>query len=163
MSPSLFTSEDLQQYINDHQIQAVILPMGQQTPTVSDAAIALEVEPDQILKSLVFMVKEEPILVVTNGLARVDRRKIANYLDVGRNRVKFASGDKALTITGYVVGSMPPFGHLQKMRTLVDTAVTRLGMTYCGGGDVDAMMRVADDELLRATTAEVLDLSEDGE
>lgn len=161
MSLQSLTSENLQQFINSHQIQAVILPMDQQTPTVSDAAKALEVDPEQILKSLVFMVKQEPVLVITNGLARVDRRKIAAYLEVGRNRVKFAGSDKVLDITGYIVGSMPPFGHLQKMRTLVDTAVTRLGVTYCGGGDVDAMMRLADDELLRVTSAEVLDLSED--
>lgn len=155
------SSGDLQRYLDDQQIQAVILPMEQQTPTVSDAARALGVSPRQILKSLVFMVKEEPMLVITNGLARVDRRKIAAYLEVGRNRVKFASADKARATSGFQVGSMPPFGHLQKMRTLVDTAVTRLGVAYCGGGDVNAMMRIADEELLRVTSAEILDLSED--
>lgn len=135
--------------------------MDQETPTVPEAARVLGVEPQQILKSLVFQVKEEPILVITNGVARVDRRKIAAHLEVGRGRVKFASVDKALEITGFVVGSMPPFGHLQKMRTLVDTAVTSLGVTYCGGGNLDAMMRITDDELVRTTSAEILDLSED--
>ena len=104
------SSEALQHFINEHQIRAVILPMDRHTPTVPEAARALDVETRQIIKSLVFMVKEEPILVITNGLARVDRRKLAEYLQVGRNRVKFANAGKALDVTGYVVGSMPPFG-----------------------------------------------------
>jgi len=41
-------------------------------------------------------------------------------LNVGRNRVKFANADKALNVTGYVVGGIPPFDHLQKMHTFVD-------------------------------------------
>ena len=42
------------------------------------------------------MVKEEPILVITTGLARVDQCKIAEYQLVGRNRVSFSSSAKAL-------------------------------------------------------------------
>lgn len=155
------SSKDLQKYINDHQIQAVLLAMEQRTPTVSEAARALGVLPFQIIKSLVFTVKDEPVLVITNGLARVDRRKIAMYLGVSHNRVKFASADRALAISGFVVGSMPPFGHLQRIRTLIDSEVTRLGVAYCGGGDIDAMMRIADGELVRVTSGEILDLSED--
>ncbi|MFW2366365.1 MAG: aminoacyl-tRNA deacylase [Desulforhopalus sp.] len=155
------SSAALQAFIDENRIQAVILPMDQETPTVPEAARVLGVAPEQILKSLVFLVKEEPLLVITNGVARVDRRKIAAHLEVGRSRIKFASVDRALDITGFVVGSMPPFGHLQKMRTLVDSAVTTLGVTFCGGGNVDAMMRITDDELVRVTSAEILNLSED--
>ena len=61
-------SADLQCFIDTHQIQAVILPMDQHTPTVPEAAKALGVEPWQIIKSLVFMIKDEPVLVINNGL-----------------------------------------------------------------------------------------------
>jgi len=153
-------SEQLQIFIDAHRIEAVILPMGGHTSTVSEAALALAVETDQIIKSLVFRTQTEPLLVINNGLARVDRRKLAAGLGVGRKRVKFASPEQALALTGFVVGSMPPFGHRQKLRTLIDPAVLDLDLIFGGGGDIDAMMRLTPAELVRVTGAEVMELSE---
>ncbi|GIK42792.1 MAG: hypothetical protein BroJett011_66250 [Chloroflexota bacterium] len=151
-----FTSADLQCFIETHQIEATILPMIEHTPTVPDAARALAVEPEQIIKSLVFLVKDEPLLVINNGLSKVDQRKIADRLGVGRKQVKFASAEQALEITGYVVGSMPPFGHRRRLRTLVDPAITKFQVIFGGGGDINAMMRLTPGELLRVTEGEIV-------
>jgi Cys-tRNA(Pro) deacylase len=160
MSIHPLNSADLQRFIDEHQIDATILPMAEHTPTVPDAARALGVETDQIIKSLVFLVKGEALLVINNGLARVDRRKIASRLGVGKKQIKFARAEHALEITGYVVGSMPPFGHRQKLPTFVDPAVIELETIFGGGGDIDAMMRLTPAELLRMTGAETLSVSE---
>lgn len=154
------TSVDLQRFIDAHHIEAEILIMAEHTPTVPDAARALQVEPEQIIKSLVFLVNDEPILVINNGTALIDRRKVAARLDVGRKKVKFAGAEQALAITGYIVGSMPPFGHRQKLRTFVDPAITELAVIYGGGGDIDAMLRLTPAELLRVTEGEVIAVSE---
>ncbi|MCB0209062.1 MAG: YbaK/EbsC family protein [Anaerolineae bacterium] len=154
------TSADLQRFINDQAIEATILIMAEHTPTVPDAARALQVEPEQIIKSLVFIVNDEPILIINNGTAKIDQRKIAARLEVGRKKVKFASPEQALEITGYIVGSMPPFGHRQTLRTFIDPAITELDSIYGGGGDIDAMMRLTPAELLRVTTGEVIAVSE---
>lgn len=153
-------SSHLQQFIDDHHLQAEIIPLGQHTLTVGDAARALSVSTDQIIKSLVFHINGVPLLVINNGLARVDRKKLAAHLGVGRKKVKFASPDNAFALTGFVVGSMPPFGHKQKLRTIIDTAITQLNIIYGGGGDVDAMMRLKPDDLLEVTKAELVSLSE---
>ena len=151
---------DLQTFIDDHHVQATILPLSEHTLTVGDAARALAVNTDQIIKSLVFHIDGKPLLVINNGLARVDRRKLAAHLGVGRKKVKFASPDSVFALTGFIVGSMPPFGHKLRLRTLVDTAVTQLDIIYGGGGDVDAMMRLTSKELLRVSQAEVVSFSE---
>lgn len=151
---------DLQAYIDTHHLEAAILPMDVHTATVADAARALGVDAERIIKSLLFMADHQPLLVVNNGPARVDRKKLAAYLGINRKQVKFASAQQALEITGYVVGSMPPFGHRQPLRTLVDRSATELGTVYGGGGDIDAMMRLSSTELLRATRAEATDISE---
>jgi len=98
--------------------------------------------------------------VINNGLNRVDRKKIAGHLGLGRKRVKFASPEQALAITGYVVGSMPPFGHMQNLRTLVDPAVVEQKAIFGGGGEINAMMRLDAAELIRVTGAELVALSE---
>ena len=153
-------SKELQRFIDAHHVDAEILPMQGHTSTVSEAALALDVATEQIIKSLVFRINEEPLLVINNGLARVDRRKLAAGLGIGRKRVKFANPEQALTLTGFVVGSMPPFGHKQKLRTVIDPAVLDMEMIYGGGGDIDAMMRLTPTELMRITAAEVMNLSE---
>ncbi len=159
MSTQPLTSTDLQRFIDENQIEATILPMDEHTLTVPDAARALGVEADQIIKSLIFMIKGEPLLVINNGTARVDYRKIAARLGVNRKKVRFAKAEQALEITGYVVGSMPPFGHRQKLRTFIDPAITELEVIFGGGGDIDAMMRLRPAELLRITQGEILSVS----
>jgi prolyl-tRNA editing enzyme YbaK/EbsC (Cys-tRNA(Pro) deacylase) len=59
------------------------------------------------------------------------------------------------------VGSMPPFGHLTRLRTLVDSAVSDQAVIFGGGGDLNAMMRLTPAELLRVTGAESVALSEE--
>ncbi len=152
---------DLQQFIDAYKISATLISLNEHTRTVSDAARALGVETEQIVKTLVFHINNEPFLVINNGTARVDRKKLAAYMGVGRKKVKFADPDQALDITGFIVGGMPPFGHKLKLRTLIDPAVTRLEILFGGGGDINAMMRTTPDELLKVTKAEVTALSDD--
>jgi prolyl-tRNA editing enzyme YbaK/EbsC (Cys-tRNA(Pro) deacylase) len=150
------TRLDLQHFLDQHRIAATILPMREHTPTVPEAARVLEVEADQIIKSLVFMIKAEPLLVINNGLAKVDRSKIASYMGVGKKQVKFATAEQALAVTGYIVGSMPPFGHHRRLRTLIDPAVLKLEVVFGGGGDIDAMLRLASAELLLVLLAVIM-------
>ncbi len=152
----MLTSQDLQRFIDENQISAQILPMAEDTPTVPAAARALGVAEDQIIKSLVFLVDGEPALVIAYGIGRVDDRLIADHYGVGRKRVKMARPDQALDITGYIVGSMPPFGHLTRLRTIVDPGVTRHAEIFGGGGEINAMLRLAPGELLRVTGAEMV-------
>jgi len=156
---AFLNSANLQQYIDLNSIQAAILRLDEHTATVSDAARVLKVATDQIIKSLVFVADGQPLLVINNGLARIDRRRLAAILGIGRRRVKFATAEQALAITGFVVGSMPPFGHRQQLRTLVDPAVTQQETVFGGGGDLDAMMKLIPAELLRVTAAEVVEIS----
>lgn len=150
----------LQSFIAANRLNATILPMDVHTATVADAARALDVAAERIIKSLLFLADQQPILVINSGLSRVDWKKLAAYLGMNRKRLKFASAAQALEITGYVVGSMPPFGHRKPLRTLVDTAAANLGTAYGGGGGIDTMMRLSTAELIRVTHAEIADFSE---
>ncbi|HSO20523.1 MAG TPA: YbaK/EbsC family protein, partial [Desulfosarcina sp.] len=153
-------STHLQTFIDAHRLDATILSMDMPTATVVDAARALNVAAENIIKSLLFMADDRPILVINNGTARVDRKKLAAYLGMNRKRVKFASAEEALAISGFVVGSMPPFGHRQPLKTLIDVAAADQQTVYGGGGRIDAMMRMSSADLIRTTRAEIVDLSE---
>jgi Cys-tRNA(Pro) deacylase len=155
----MLSSQDLQKFIDQNQISAEILPMEEDTPTVPDAAQALGVEENQIIKSLVFLVDGQPTLVIANGTHKVDNRLVARHYGVGRKRAKMARPEQALEVTGYVVGAMPPFGHRTPLRTIVDPGVVAHQEIFGGGGEIDAMLRMTPEELLRATRAEVVSVT----
>ncbi len=155
----MLTSEDLQRFVDQNQIAAQILPMEEDTPTVPDAARALGVEEEQIIKSLVFLVDGQPTLVISNGTRRVEDREVARHFGVGRKRAKMARPEQALEITGYVVGAMPPFGHQTRLRTVVDPDVVAQREIFGGGGEINAMLRLTPEELLRVTGAQIVRVS----
>jgi Cys-tRNA(Pro) deacylase len=155
----MLTSQDLQRFINQHKIAATLLPMDEDTPTVPDAARALGVAEEQIIKSLVFMVDGQPTLVIANGTRKVDDRLVAGHYGVGRKRARLARSEQALEITGYVVGAMPPFGHQTRLRTIVDPDVVAQVEIFGGGGQINAMLRLTSQELLRITAAEIVPVS----
>jgi prolyl-tRNA editing enzyme YbaK/EbsC (Cys-tRNA(Pro) deacylase) len=153
-------ADDLRAWIDAHAVQARIIVPGVPTPTVPAAAAALGVEPDRILKSLVFLVDGEPRLVIAAGEARVPYPALARACGVSRRRLRLAAADEALTITGYVIGAMPPFGHRTRLETLVDAAgVPRGTVVYGGGGSREALLEIDSDELLRVTGARLVSLT----
>ena len=155
----MLTSENLSQFIAEHQIQGKIIHLTVDTPTVVTAAEAIGVGPSQIVKSVLFLANREPLLVVASGLGRVNYKALADYLGMSRRRVKTASPAQVLDITGYQVGAVPPFGHQQRLRTVVDTAVLERSEIYGGGGDVNALVSLTPTELQRIVGHEVATLT----
>ncbi|MFQ5420153.1 MAG: aminoacyl-tRNA deacylase [Anaerolineae bacterium] len=153
-------SEDLGQFIEANGIEAEIVHLPVETLTVAAAATAIGVEPAQIIKSVLFLADGEPVLVIANGLARVAWKRLAVYVGVSRKRLKTAKAEQVLTITGYQAGAVPPFGHREKLRTIVDKAVYDQSLVYGGGGEINALMRLRTAELRRVVGGETAVLTE---
>lgn len=156
------TSTDLEKFIEARGITAQILFLDEPTPTVEIAAQVLGVQAAQIIKSVLFLADGEPVVVVASGLSRLDRKALADYLGVSRRRVKIANAEQVLMHTGYVAGSVPPFGYASPLRTIVETAVTNLPYPhiYGGGGDVNALLQLTVAELQKVVGRETAELKE---
>ena len=142
---------DLAAFIAQQGITATIVPMAADTTTVPAAALALGVDARQIIKSVLFLVKAEPALVIVRGDAAVDRRPIADQYGVGKKQVKLADREAVLEITGYAAGGVPPFGHCARLPTWIDLRIRDMDVVYGGGGDDRTLLRLAPTELARAT------------
>jgi prolyl-tRNA editing enzyme YbaK/EbsC (Cys-tRNA(Pro) deacylase) len=100
-------------------------------------------------------------MVLASGLDRLDRKALADLLGVSRRRVKIASAAQVLAHTGYVAGSVPPFGYPEPIETVVETAVTQQsGIVYGGGGEIHALMQLTVTELQRVVGTRVASLKE---
>jgi prolyl-tRNA editing enzyme YbaK/EbsC (Cys-tRNA(Pro) deacylase) len=152
------SSDHLQAYLQQHSITAEVLHLSVPTPTVELAAKAVGCQPEHIVKSILFLVKGEPVLTITCGARRVERRALASLYSVGRKRVKLARAETVLEMSGYEVGSMPPFGHKQQLTTLIDPTVLAKEEVYAGGGAENALLRISPQDIKHYSQAEVLDL-----
>ena len=152
------TPNHLKEFMRSHQIDGEICYLSTPTPTVIAAAQAVGTDPSKIIKSVLFMVKKAPVLAISCGTQRIERKAIASFFGVGRKQVKLADAESVLHITGYRVGTVPPFGHAHKIHTLVDSKVLEQDRIYAGGGAENALAHISTSDILRITGADIIDL-----
>ena len=152
--------DDLITYMRTHGIEGEILRLNVPTPTVETAAQVVGARVEQIIKSILFLVDEQPVLAIACGTANIGRRAIADLYGVGKKRIKLASAEMVLALSGFEVGAMPPFGHQQALPTLIDQRVLEEPEAYAGGGAENALLRLNPGDIVRVSGAKVLDLIE---
>ncbi len=126
--------------------------------TAADAAAALGVDVDQIVKSLVFAADGEPMLVLASGRHRTDTTRIAAAL--GATTVQRADADLVRRATGYPIGGVSPVGHPAPLRTLVDPTLGEYDVVWAAAGTPHAVFPTTYAELLRLTGGRPADIAE---
>ncbi len=66
-----------------------VIELEESTATVSQAAEALGVEPGRIAKTMSFLQGEQPVLILTEGPAKIDNRKYKNTFHVKAKMIPF--------------------------------------------------------------------------
>jgi prolyl-tRNA editing enzyme YbaK/EbsC (Cys-tRNA(Pro) deacylase) len=167
-SPPLDTYNDshVQAFVDIRSIEARVFRLNEPTPTVQTAADALGTVPARIIKSLIFVADGQPHVIIAAGPTRIDDKKVAQALAMSRRKLRFAKPDDALAaISGYVVGSMPPFAHRERLPALVDSLSINTtapdDVYFAGAGRIDAMMELRLEVLLALTKPGIVPLSKD--
>jgi Cys-tRNA(Pro) deacylase len=110
-----------------------------------EAALARNQRPEQIVRSILFQVRPgEFVMVLMAGRDQVDWRKLRQL--VKRSRVRMATEDEVLEVTGYRIGTVSPFGVKNQVRVLLDASVLREEEISIGSGvrNVAIIMRGED-------------------
>jgi prolyl-tRNA editing enzyme YbaK/EbsC (Cys-tRNA(Pro) deacylase) len=123
---------------------------------VADAAAALDVEPGQIAKSIVFLADGEPIVCVASGAHRVDVDQLALAFDCAV--IDKATPDHVRAATGFPVGGVAPFGH--GLPVVMDEALLVYDTVYAAGGDGNTLFEVDPHKLAEATGARIVQIAE---
>jgi prolyl-tRNA editing enzyme YbaK/EbsC (Cys-tRNA(Pro) deacylase) len=133
-----------------------IRTLDQPTRTVAEAAEALDVEPGQIAKSLVFLADGEPVVIVASGAHRVDVDQLALACDCAV--ISKATPEDVRAATGFAVGGVPPFGH--GLPVMFDEALLEYDEVYAAGGDGNTLFAVNPRALADATGARLVRVAE---
>jgi len=125
-----------------------IYPEG--TRTAVDAAAAVGCDVAQIVKSLVFMAGDSPILALTSGANRVDTAKLGELVGASIGR---ANADDVREATGYAIGGTPPFGHTNQLRTFIDEDLLAHATVWAAAGTPDSCFPLSPTDLIAASSA----------
>ncbi|MCS7006533.1 MAG: YbaK/EbsC family protein [Thermoleophilia bacterium] len=126
------------------------------TPTAEAAAAAVGCKLGQIVKSLVLLADERPVLALVPGDRKVDRAKVARA--VGARAARIASPEVVERVTGFAPGGVAPFPLPGVEATLMEQTLLRQPVVWAGAGSERHLVGLAPDELLRLSRARPVDV-----
>lgn len=134
-----------------------VVESSETTRSASDAAKAIGCRIEQIAKSLIFRAKStgRPILVIASGPNRVDGEKIADYC---AESVEMGDADFVKRRTGFVIGGVPPVGHLEQLETYIDEDLLQYEEVWAAAGSPKAVFNLPPEALIKMTDGRVVSI-----
>ena len=114
------------------------------TATVELAAAAIGVEPGRICKSLSFLLDDRAILILAEGMARVDNRK---YKDTFGKKAKMIPRDMVEQYIGHEAGGVCPIGVNEEVEIYLDESLRQWDEVYPAAGNAHSAVRLRLEEL----------------
>lgn len=139
-------------------LQIVEFPVS--TRTAADAAAAIGCTVGQIVKSLLFTAREQPIMALVSGANRLDEAALAQALGVSRSEIQRPDAAGVRAITGFVIGGVPPFGHPTSLPTVMDADLLTYDVVWAAAGTPQAVFAIAPTQLAQITQAQVAPLKQ---
>jgi prolyl-tRNA editing enzyme YbaK/EbsC (Cys-tRNA(Pro) deacylase) len=140
----------------DLGLDATIREFDASTATALDAAAAIGTDVERIVKTLVFMAGDQPILVLVSGPNRVDTSKIGARVGA---RVVRANADQVRAATGFAIGGVAPLGLAAPMTTCIDRDLLQYPEVWAAAGTPNAVFSIAPARLVEITGGEVADIA----
>ena len=127
-----------------------------------EAAAALGVEPERVLKTLLVNVDASTgsgrlVVGIVPVSGQLDLKAVAAA--VGGKRAEMADPRLAERTTGYVVGGISPVGQRKQLPTVVDASALEYASVLVSGGKRGLDLELAPQDLVRVTAATVAPIS----
>jgi prolyl-tRNA editing enzyme YbaK/EbsC (Cys-tRNA(Pro) deacylase) len=143
-----------------HGVSSEVIVLSESARTAAQAAAACGVAVAQIVKSLVFLAGDEPILVLVSGANQADEGRLAALS--GRS-VRRADADVVRAATGFAIGGVPPLAHPQRLRVFIDRDLLAHERLIAAAGTPHAVFPITPADLCRVTAGTVADLKRDAD
>ena len=123
----------------DHLIEP-----AESSGTVAEAAAALGVEPARIAKTLSVLQDGKPVLIVTEGTAKLDNHKYKDHFHI---KAKMIPYDEVEGYVGHAPGGVCPFGVNDGVTVYLDESLRKFDTVYPAAGNDHSAVRLTLDEL----------------
>lgn len=118
--------------------------------TPAAAAEALTVEAGAVIKTSLYFIGDQPVLVLLTGDHACKRDGLPRVFNLeGEVRKAFAVEIKS--VTGYNVGCIPPVALAKDLPMVMDAGLKRFDKLYAPAGHANCLFRVTAEEIKRLT------------
>lgn len=140
-----------------HAVEARLEEFPDGSPTAEAAARAVGCTLAEIVKSLVFMCDDRPVLALVPGDKRADALRVAA---AGAGVARVARAREVVEATGFEPGGVAPFPAPNVSRVFIDRTLLRHEVVWIGAGSDMHMAGLGPQDLVRLSKAEIGDLTE---
>ena len=156
--------EKLKSYIKDNNIKAEQLffdNLVDHRENVLKTIKEKDIGFDDIIKTVVFIDLNKEIdygnavIGIVPANSRVNKDKLRKE---SNSKVKIASADEVLILTGYPAGGVPPFGF--KGSFFMDKSLMNKNTVYAGGGSIRTLIKTSIKEVLKTTKSKIVNILE---
>jgi Cys-tRNA(Pro)/Cys-tRNA(Cys) deacylase len=116
-----------------------------------EAATALDLDPDQVFKTLLADVDGSLVVGIVPVTGKLDLKALAAA--VGGKKAEMADPKVAERRTGYVVGGISPIGQKMRHATVIDETAELYDTVFVSGGRRGLDLEIAPSDLARITDA----------
>ena len=114
-------------YFRGTDMEGKIIIPEQSSATVELAAATLGTEPDRIAKTLSFLQGDKPVLILADGLSRIDNRK---YKERFGCKAKMIPAELVEPLVGHEIGGVCPFGIREGVAVYLDESLRKHTLVY---------------------------------
>ena len=123
-------------------------------PTLSDtvehAAEVIGCKPEEIAKTMSFLVDEQPILIVCAGDGKISNPK---YRAVFHKKAAMIKWEQVEDYIGHAPGGVCPFGIKEGVQVYLDNSLLRFTTVYAAAGEPNATIALSPKELFETSGA----------
>jgi prolyl-tRNA editing enzyme YbaK/EbsC (Cys-tRNA(Pro) deacylase) len=135
---------------------ARVVALAATARSAEDAARSIGTELGSIVKSLVFVVGDRPVMALVSGDRRCREKALPGALGI-EGRVKRADADAVRAATGFSIGGVAPIGLVGPIPVVIDAGLERFATVYAAAGHPHCVFATTVAELIRLTDGIVSD------
>ena len=148
----ILSKEPVQRVINalsDFDKSLKVEVLNSSAKTAKEAASSLNCEVGAIVKSLLLRTEDNFILCLVSGDKRCSLNKVKKTLNI--KDVSMANAEQVKSQTGFSIGGVSPVAHLEKIKILIDSSLSRYENVYAAAGHPNSIFKIGYKQLIELT------------
>ncbi|TVR83395.1 MAG: YbaK/EbsC family protein [Rhodospirillales bacterium] len=129
---------------------AVVVALAATARSAEEAARALGIDVGAIVKSLVFLVDDRPVVALVSGDRRCREAALPSALGLS-GRVRRADAAAVRAATGFAIGGVAPVGFPAPLPVAIDAGLSRFDAVFAAAGHPYCVFRTTVTELQHLT------------
>lgn len=135
-------------HLKKYHLEDRVMKFEVSSATVSEAARAINCNEENIVKTLSFIINNQPIIIAVSGNSKIDNSKYKEQFHTKAKMIPFAEVEKLI---GHAVGGVCPFGINDDVIVYLDVSLKNLNIMYPACGSSNSAVKLTLKEIEQAS------------